>query len=293
MKKVILSLAIIFTALVCSTNLFAVIGPIPINISNELPDGPLYGTVTVTLLPNYCSGTFDGVRIVADANQNILMPGTNFGIQDFGFNYNGDTGKLNITVQNSNGKWKVKTNQNMSEFGVFLYEDSGTGSTRQDPLVLDICHCCADLMEGNVVVKNSKGYAFAVHIADFTYNGVPASSSAFFSTIATTLIELATLTAIPGNTQATIQWTTESEIDNAGFNLYRSESKNGAYVQMNDALIPAEGSPLYGSFYEFVDDDVQNRKTYWYKLEDIDIYGKSTFHGPVSVMPNVLSGKGE
>jgi hypothetical protein len=40
--------------------------------------------------------------------------------------------------------------------------------------------------------------------------------------------------------------------------------------------------------YQFIDENVQNRKTYYYKLEDIDIFGKSTMHGPVSVMPKKL-----
>jgi hypothetical protein len=30
---------------------------------------------------------------------------------------------------------------------------------------------------------------------------------------------------------------------------------------------------------------VKNRTTYYYKLEDIDLNGKSTMHGPVSAMP--------
>jgi hypothetical protein len=30
---------------------------------------------------------------------------------------------------------------------------------------------------------------------------------------------------------------------------------------------------------------VQNQKTYYYKLEDIDLNGTSTMHGPVSARP--------
>jgi hypothetical protein len=33
---------------------------------------------------------------------------------------------------------------------------------------------------------------------------------------------------------------------------------------------------------------VRNRKTYYYMLEDIDLNGTSTMHGPVSAMPRVM-----
>ncbi|NIN65277.1 MAG: hypothetical protein GTO63_11385, partial [Anaerolineae bacterium] len=43
-----------------------------------------------------------------------------------------------------------------------------------------------------------------------------------------------------------VEWTTESEIDLAGFNLYRSERPDGPYVKVNEALIPASPDPLTG-----------------------------------------------
>ena len=38
---------------------------------------------------------------------------------------------------------------------------------------------------------------------------------------------------------------------------------------------------------------LQNRKTYYYKLEDIDINGTATMHGPVSATPRLIYGDGE
>lgn len=87
-----------------------------------------------------------------------------------------------------------------------------------------------------------------------------------------------------------VQWITESEIDNAGFNIYRAESADGEYEQINGALIPAEGSATERATYNFVDDDVKNGKTYYYKLEDIDLSGISTFHGPVKAVPRMIYG---
>jgi hypothetical protein len=55
-------------------------------------------------------------------------------------------------------------------------------------------------------------------------------------------------------------------------------------------LYTAKGSPTQGATYEFADIAVQNGKTYYYKLEDIDLSGKSTMHGPVSAMPRLIFG---
>jgi hypothetical protein len=106
-----------------------------------------------------------------------------------------------------------------------------------------------------------------------------------------TLIKLSSFTATASNRKVLLQWTTESEIDNAGFNLYRAESEKGEYNRLNSSLIPAKGSPTQGASYEFLDENVHNRETYFYKLEDIDIHGISTFHGPVSAEPRRVNVK--
>ncbi len=106
----------------------------------------------------------------------------------------------------------------------------------------------------------------------------------------TTAIELSGFEAIPGNNQVILNWSTETENDNAGFNIYRAESEAGEYIKINNSLIPAKGSSTEGASYQFVDTDVQNRKTYYYKLEDIDLNGTATMHGPVSATPRWVFG---
>ena len=284
MKKIIIALGIMFLS---TTMAFAVTGPIPLDESNVLPDGSLYGTVTVTLLPNYCPGPYDGVQIKVDANQSLLTPLSNFGIQKFGFNYSGNP--ANLTVTGPTG-WSIKTGGNISEFGVFMEESTGGGQTRQDPLTIKVCNCCNDLMEGDVIFKNSQGYTFAAHIADFTYPGFPGTSSAFFATMKTTLITLSSFTAKASNAHVKLNWETESEIDNVGFNIYRSETEVGGYEQINAALIPAKGSATDGAKYSYIDRTAKNRKTYYYILEDVDVNGVGTPHGPVSATPKFLLG---
>ena len=108
-----------------------------------------------------------------------------------------------------------------------------------------------------------------------------------------TVIELSLFIAISQSGQIHIAWATESEINNAGFNLFRSESEDGQYTKINNSLIPAKGSSTQGTSYEFIDTNVQNRQTYYYKLEDIDNNGISTFHGPVKATPRWIYGAGK
>jgi hypothetical protein len=114
---------------------------------------------------------------------------------------------------------------------------------------------------------------------------LPTTTSSTTTTIPPTVVSLIDFNAIPGNRMVTLVWSTESEIDNAGFNLYRSTSEDGDYTKINTSLIPAQGSSTQGASYEFTDTDVRNRKTYYYRLEDIDLNGQSTMHGLVSATP--------
>jgi hypothetical protein len=108
-----------------------------------------------------------------------------------------------------------------------------------------------------------------------------------------TLIELSSFIATPKKEKVILQWTTQSEIDNAGFNIYRAESENSNFIKLNASLITAKGTSTQGASYELVDTSVQNRTTYYYKLEDIDLNGTSTMHGPVSATPRLIYGIGK
>jgi hypothetical protein len=87
----------------------------------------------------------------------------------------------------------------------------------------------------------------------------------------------------PAKTSITVEWTTESEVDVAGFNLYRSENPDGPYTQINATLIPGSNDPVTGGKYHYVDSNVEPGRTYYYKLEDVDLSGTKTTHGPIEV----------
>ncbi|WP_169703804.1 ice-binding family protein [Candidatus Kuenenia stuttgartiensis] len=87
---------------------------------------------------------------------------------------------------------------------------------------------------------------------------------------------------VNGDGSVILKWETASEIDNAGFNVYRSKRKDGRYRKINRKLIPAQGSGSFGASYSY-EDTLQKKGNFYYKLEDVDTYGESTMHGPVKV----------
>jgi hypothetical protein len=105
---------------------------------------------------------------------------------------------------------------------------------------------------------------------------------------APTAITLLSFTAQAAADHVTLAWQTGTEVDNAGFNLWRAEAADGTYTQLNTTLIPAQGDPVSGASYTYTDDDVAQDATYYYKLEDVDTHGASTLHGPVSATPSAV-----
>lgn len=100
-----------------------------------------------------------------------------------------------------------------------------------------------------------------------------------------TLLLLVTLSScdLLGKTELTITWKTESELDIIGFNLLRSESEDGPFTRINDELIPPATDPNVGGEHSYVDHDVANGVTYYYKLESIDRQGNSTESEPIAI----------
>jgi hypothetical protein len=93
----------------------------------------------------------------------------------------------------------------------------------------------------------------------------------------------------PAASVVIVEWTTESEVDMAGFNLYRSDSPDGPYVKVNATLIPGASDPLLGGKYAYTDTNVVAGQTYYYKLEDVELGGTTTLHGPIEVVAEASS----
>ena len=81
-----------------------------------------------------------------------------------------------------------------------------------------------------------------------------------------------------------LRWQTAFETDNIGFNVYRSETliREDA-IQLNQELIASLVPPgsTFGADYEFIDNSALPYTTYFYWIEDVDVNGTITTHGPV------------
>lgn len=73
-----------------------------------------------------------------------------------------------------------------------------------------------------------------------------------------------------------ISWSTETEVNTAGFNVWRSLGEEGPWEKINPRLIPGSPDPLRGGSYVFTDTHVIAGVTYWYELEEVELNGQTT-----------------
>lgn len=81
-----------------------------------------------------------------------------------------------------------------------------------------------------------------------------------------------------------ISWTTVSEINTFGFRVLRQESDSREKTaRVVSPIIPAAGNGVNGATYQFLDQARRATPGAQYFVEDIDIYGRVTRHGPLDV----------
>ena len=96
-----------------------------------------------------------------------------------------------------------------------------------------------------------------------------------------------------------VTWTTESEVDNAGFNLRRSEKRSSGFTLINPALIAGAGTTGERQTYTFTDTSAKPGVEYYYQIEEVAFDGKPEtlvtrmLPGPVSASNRALTTFGE
>ena len=71
-----------------------------------------------------------------------------------------------------------------------------------------------------------------------------------------------------------IRWKTESELNNAGFNILRSESRNGDFTVINtEGIIQGHGTSSEMHIYSYTDKTAKPNVIYYYRIEDVSFDG--------------------
>ncbi|MEA1971983.1 MAG: T9SS type A sorting domain-containing protein [Candidatus Cloacimonadota bacterium] len=105
-------------------------------------------------------------------------------------------------------------------------------------------------------------------------------------------VELSSFTAVvTADNYAKLNWTTQSETDLSGYNVYRNDAMNSdSSVKINSSIISGNNSSV-GADYEYIDEFINAVGMQYYWLESVDLDGTTELFGPVllNFVGNVLS----
>ncbi len=204
---------------------------------------------------------------------------------------------IGLSLSQEDGQYLLANhlNQSTTVYSHVAYPQSGyeawSGTSMATPHVSAVAalvwSCSPDLT--NIEVRTAlDNTALDLGTAgrDVYYGYGLVQAKAACDSILPTAIDLISFTATPAKRSIVLNWETSNEIDNLGFNIYRATSETGLRTKLNTTLIPTNTPPgsTYGSVYTYIDTEVKPRTIYYYWLEDLDINGIATLHGPVSAM---------
>jgi Secretion system C-terminal sorting domain len=98
-------------------------------------------------------------------------------------------------------------------------------------------------------------------------------------------VTLTSFTALLTDGSPELQWITQSEINNAGWNIYRSETEEQEEsIMVNSEFIQGAGTTSQPTDYTYLDEyEVEEGTTYNYWLESIAFSGTSENFGPITL----------
>ena len=74
--------------------------------------------------------------------------------------------------------------------------------------------------------------------------------------------------------EVVIHWMTESELNNAGFNILRTEKRDGVFQQVNTELIKGHGTTSERNTYTWTDTTAKPNVVYYYQIQDVSLDGQ-------------------
>ena len=126
------------------------------------------------------------------------------------------------------------------------------------------------------VLASETGFAQSTHLSAHSYYGLPIDvGTPGFRAGGALPVELSHFR--PARDKVTgavvITWSTQSELNNAGFFIKRSQQKDGEFKVINAAMIPGAGTTSEKQFYTYTDTTAQPNVVYYYQIEDVSLDG--------------------
>jgi hypothetical protein len=207
-----------------------------------------------------------------------------------------------ITKYNWSGQWVV--DGSLPDFITFGADSLGQGPDAQNGswnsggVLIQAVVITDGYWQGNVVSTTYGPWSPGMtsgeyHAVDMANQPAPPRPPHDISNIVfcgdTTPVTLASFTAQASRGAVTLGWVTATEIDTAGFILFRSNTEEGTQVQVTPDLVAAQGGGVTGASYSVT--DYPGIGTFYYWLVDVDYSGQSGLHEPavVSLLPAIRS----
>lgn len=115
---------------------------------------------------------------------------------------------------------------------------------------------------------------------DLGNNPGPTSDKLF---VVPTLVTLSDFSGYNDDGVFIVQWTTSSEMDTAGFYLFRLDEKTGRYRQINQSLLPGLITSSQGGTYSLIDNGASLIGNNTYLLMEVEGRGAKHTYGPFTV----------
>ena len=132
-----------------------------------------------------------------------------------------------------------------------------------------------EMMESWVLASNTS-FAQSTHLSAHSYYGLPTDvGTPGFRAGGALPVELSHFR--PARNKETgavvITWSTQSELNNAGFFIKRSQQRDGEFQIINATMIAGAGTTSEKQFYTYTDTTAQPNVVYYYQIEDVSLDG--------------------
>ena len=131
-------------------------------------------------------------------------------------------------------------------------------------------------MATNWVLASKTGFAQITHIRASSYYGSANDiGTPGFRAGGALPVELSHFRPVrdKATRQVVITWATQSELNNAGFFIKRSQQRDGQFQVVNPTMIPGAGTTSEKQFYTYTDTTAQPNVVYYYQIEDVSLDG--------------------